>query len=248
MALFISFEGGEGTGKSTQVQKLYQRLQQSNVRVVLLHEPGTTSLGQNLRKWLKQEQPSEEPVSKEAELLLFAAARAELVNKIIKPNLQSKSPAVIVADRYMDSTTAYQGYGRQLPLYYVSLINEFATQTIKPDITILLDCSPESSLKRVASPQIELPLEPADDLICRRIDYENARRFEEESRDFHERVRKGYLKIAEKEQERFHVIDATLDPERISETIWEIVNKKMPIHLEEDPAYPLWLSSGVKKS
>ena len=244
LSLFISFEGGEGTGKTTQVQKLCQRLRQSSVRVVSLHEPGTTSLGKNLRKWLKREQPSEEPVSKEAELLLFAAARAELVNKIIKPNLESQRPVVIVADRYMDSTTAYQGYGRQIPLYYVRLINEFATQNIKPDVTFLLDCSPENSLERVVSPQIELPFESVDDdLTDRRIDFENTRRFEEESRDFHERVRKGYQKIAEKEQERIHVIDATLDPEEIGETIWEIVGEKLAVHSEEEMAYPLWHSS-----
>lgn len=248
MSLFISFEGGEGTGKTTQVQKLCQRLRQRNVQFVLLHEPGTTSLGQNLRKWLKREQPSEEPVSKEAELLLFAAARAELVSRIIKPNLESQRPVVIIADRYMDSTTAYQGYGRQIPLYYVGLINEFATQGIKPNVTILLDCSPENSLKRVVPPQMELPLEPVNELPHRRIDYENARRFEDESFDFHERVRRGYLRIAEKEQDRFRKIDATLDSETISEMIWRIVKEKLPLNPEEDPAFPLWQSVGIEKS
>ena len=115
MSYFISFEGGEGTGKSTQIQILKEKLYTSNYKCLVIQEPGTTKLGNKLRNLLKKETSIEDSITYLSELLLFAAARSELVTKIIKPNLK-KNNLIIIADRYVDSTTAYQGYGRNLEL------------------------------------------------------------------------------------------------------------------------------------
>ncbi len=220
MGLFISFEGGEGSGKSTQAETLAGRLEREGFHSTLVREPGTTPLGWYLRDWLKREKRRGENISHGAELFLFAAARAEFVAKVLTPALKGDR-RIVIADRYADSTTAYQGYGRRLPLDDIARINRLATLGKTPTLTFLLDCSPVEGLKRVGSLQIRLPMERADGSRQKRMDREGTSRFEEESLSFHERVRIGYLDLAKKEPDRWAVIDATESIETISEAIWE---------------------------
>ena len=220
MGLFISFEGGEGSGKSTQAEILVQRLEREGFSSTRVREPGTTPLGWYLRDWLKREKRRGETISTGAELFLFAAARSEFVAKVLKPALKGKR-RVVIADRYADSTTAYQGYGRKLPLADIARINHLATQGKTPDLTLLLDCSPAEGLKRVGVLQIRLPMEPADGSDRKRMDREGTGRFEGE------RVRGGYLELARQEPDRWAVIDATESMEAISEAIWERVRRHL---------------------
>ena len=239
MSLFITFEGGEGSGKSTQSTALLERLQQAGVRAMLVHEPGTTPLGVYLRDWLKREQQGTETVSAVAELFLFEAARAELVAKIVKPAL-SRPSSVVIADRFSDSTLAYQGYGRRLEMEEIDIANRTAAQGVAPDLTFLLDCAPEYGLSRVNSGQAVLPLGPSNVSNMGRIDREGTRRFEVEPLEFHRRVRAGYLELAEQESERWRVIDATSPAEDISRTIWDQVVELMPQDKGSDAGGPLW--------
>ncbi len=167
MALFITFEGGEGCGKSVQAKTLYRRLSQLAIPVVLTYEPGGTPLGKKLALWLKWAQDTN--ISPLTELLLFNASRSQLIDEVIQPNLRRGK--VVICDRYVDSTTAYQSYGRGLDLQTVKTINNAATQGLKPDLTVLLDISAEEGLARKRA---------------RRQD-----RFEQEDITFHQRVREG---------------------------------------------------------
>ena len=244
MSSFIAFEGGEGSGKSTQAEMLARRLQQASIPSLLVREPGTTALGWYLRDWLKREKRREETVSHRAELLLFAAARAEFVAKVLRPAIEAEHK-VVIADRYADSTTAYQGYGRRLSLEDVAHVNSIATQGIMPHLTFLLDCSPLEGFKRLGSAQTSFLLEQGEDSAHGRFDREGSRRFEEESLDFHQRVREGYLKIAAQEPVRWRVIDATRGAEDIGEEVWEHAQEQLgptgggaPSDVEAD--LPLW--------
>ena len=220
MSLFISFEGGEGSGKSTQARRLHERLVQTRIRSLFIHEPGTTNLGLRIRDLIKGRPWGDETISHGAELFLFAAARAELVSKVLMPTL-NKTDDVLIADRYADSTIAYQSYGRKLPLSLVSSINELATQGLMPNITFLLDLPPEEGLKRVGATQIEMAI--FEDVAVGRMDKEGARRFEEEPMKFHERVRDGYLKLTRSKPDRWVIIDAMLDEDSIADIVWENV-------------------------
>ena len=204
MALFITFEGGEGCGKSVQAGALYRRLSELAIPAVLTHEPGVTSLGKKLGRWLKWAEGTD--ISPLTELLLFNASRTELVAKLIKPNL--KNGKVVICDRYADSTTAYQGYGRGLDLEVVKAINSAATQGLKPELTILLDISAEEGLARKGA--------------------ERQDRFEREDITFHQRIREGYLKLAGDEPERWLVIDASQSKEKVAEIIWQRVSQLLP--------------------
>ena len=199
MGLFITFEGGEGCGKSTQAKVLWNKFRQQNIPVVLTHEPGGTPLGNELRRLLKREKT--DSISVQAELLLFAASRAQLGSEVILPAL--KEGKVVICDRFSHSTSAYQGYGRGLDLDLIEMINNWATQNLKPDITILLDTPPEKGLAR------------------KRILKD---RFELEQMSFHRRVRQGYLEMAASEPERWLVIDAMLSKRKVSTIIWEKVS------------------------
>ena len=201
MALFITFEGGEGSGKTLQARALYRRLTRLAVPVLLVHEPGGTSLGRKIRRWLKWAKDTD--ISPLTELLMFNASRTQLVNEVMRPNLESGK--VIICDRYTDSTTAYQGYGRGLDLETVDAINDAATQGLKPSLTVLLDISVEEGLARKGSSEHD--------------------RFEREDRAFHERVREGYLKLAASDPKRWLVIDATQPKRKIAEIIWEKVSQ-----------------------
>ncbi len=200
MSLFVTFEGGEGCGKSTQSRLLVKKLKQHEIPAVLTHEPGGTLLGNKLRKLLKTRQGYD--ISPEAELLLFAASRAQLVAQVIRPAL--KEGKVVVCDRFAYSTAVYQGYGRGVDLSVVDRINTLATGDLKPDLTILLDISPEQGLSRKR----------------------NLRdRFELEDLPFHRRVREGYLKMAAAEPDRWLVVDATLPKRKIADIVWARVSR-----------------------
>ena len=230
--MFISFEGGEGSGKSTQTKILMERLAGFVTPVTYVREPGGTELGDDyVRDLIKGGLPKEKTISDQAELFLFSAARAEIVSKVIKPHL-SVSNAFVIADRYVDSTTAYQGYGRGLPLDRVKVVNALATQGVMPDLTFLLDISPVDGLMRIGDLQLGFRLDDsalhqnagrADDARA-----QEGARFEDEPLEFHERVRRGYLELAASEPDRFCVIDATLPERRVSELIWEEVCDRFP--------------------
>jgi dTMP kinase len=201
MSLFITFEGGEGCGKSVQAKMLYDRLSQSVIPVILTHEPGGTSLGDEITRWLKW--TGGKNLSPLTELLLFNASRAQLVAEVIKPGLGKGK--VVICDRYVDSTIAYQGYGRGLNLNTVKTINDAATHELKPDLTILLDILVREGLARKKG--------------------ERQDRFEEEAPAFHEKVRRGYLELAKQEPERWLVVDATQSREKIAGIIWQRVSQ-----------------------
>ncbi len=201
MSLFITFEGGEGCGKSTQSKILHRRLQKLALPPLLLHEPGITALGKKVTRLLKWSQDIN--ISPLAELLLFNVSRAQLVTEVIKPNL--KKGVVVICDRYADSTTAYQGYGRELDLAMVKAANALGTQGLAPDLTILLDIPFEAGLNRKKDTKPD--------------------RFQMENLNFHRRVRAGYLKLAKAEPKRWLVIDATKNKEDIAVIIWQRVSK-----------------------
>jgi dTMP kinase len=201
LSLFITFEGGEGCGKSIQSKSLYRRLSRLAIPAVLTHEPGGTPLGKGMSRLLKWAKHTD--ISPVSELLLFNASRAQLTDKVIQPNL--KSGKIVICDRYADSTTAYQGYGRGLDLETVITANNFSTQGLKPGLTILLDIPAETGLARKSAQKLD--------------------RFEQEDIAFHRRVREGYLKLAAKEPESWLVIDATQPKEKIAEIIWQRVSQ-----------------------
>ena len=215
-AIFICFEGVEGSGKTTQAQILQDRLNAENYKVVMVREPGTTPLGQHLRDYLK----SSQPLSSKAELLLFAAARAELVGTTIKPNLDAGIS--IIADRFEASSMAYQGFGRKLSKKIINTLNNYVTNEIHPDLTILLDLQTDEEMKRIG---LQLPLSIALDgeQTVGRIDIESQRRFEDLPTNFHKRVRSGFLNLAEKSQDSWVVLDARLTIDELAEQVWDAV-------------------------
>ena len=223
MALFITFEGGEGSGKSTQVQLLADRLRAAGLDVTEVREPGSTRLGWEIRDWLKRGFGAKEAMSRNAELFLFAAARSQLVAKVLRPALD-RPEAVAISDRYADSTMAYQGYGRGISLEEVKAVNDLATQGVEPDLTILLDCDPLVGLQRAL--QMPLPLDEAAALDPAKRDEEGTR-FEEGSREFHKRVREGYLDLARSDKHRWRVVDANRPPELIAGDVLRIVKPRL---------------------
>ncbi len=172
--VFIAFEGGEGAGKSTQAAILEAELRSRGYQAVLVHEPGSTPLGDYLRQFLI----SGDRPDPRAELLLFEASRAQLIEQRILPELDAGS--IIVADRFAGSTVAYQGYGRRIDLERIQWLNDYATGGRYPDLTILLDIDPQVGLGRVSSRQLPLPIAGAAD------------RFEDEEIAFHNAVRQGF--------------------------------------------------------
>ena len=216
MGLFVSFEGGEGTGKSTQAQLLQERLASEGYQVVAVREPGGTELGDYLRGYLKA---TDQPLTSEAELFLFVAARSELVRRVLRPALATGK--VVVADRYADSTTAYQGYGRRLSLQYVRSANRTATGGLWPDLTVLLSLPPELGLDRAR-------LTPLDQRNAGRVEDTNSRRFEETGLAFHRRIEKGYLELARGEPERWHIVDAMLPRHEVAGLVWQKVEPLLP--------------------
>ena len=223
--LFIAFEGGEGSGKSTQAERLCRRMIEERHRVALIHEPGTTTLGKYLRQYLK----SKLPLALSSELLLFAAARAQLVAEIIRPSLDKGIN--IVADRFIGSTIVYQGYGRGIPRNVIDYLNEYVTSGLSPDITVLLDIDPTEALKRVGKPQLQLALDFDAPEGVTRLDVEGHRRFEDQPLSFHNRVRNGYLELAGI-FDRWHTLNGELSLDEIEDHIWEILKFKLPAPTE----------------
>jgi dTMP kinase len=193
LSLFVTFEGGEGSGKSTQARVLYRRLLKLGIPALLTHEPGGTPLGKQLRRWLK----GEGEIDPQTELLLFNASRAHLVSQVIRPALEKGT--VVICDRFADSTTVYQGYGRGLDFALIEAVNNIATHGLRPDLTVLLDIPVEQGLDRKSLRD----------------------RFEREETAFHQRVRQGYLEMAKREPGRWLVIDASLPRKEITRLIWE---------------------------
>jgi dTMP kinase len=204
MSLFITFEGGEGSGKSVQARALNRSLSRLDVPVLLTHEPGGTPFGKRIGRWLKW--VPNVKISPLTELMLFNAARAQSVAEVIKPALASGK--VVISDRYADSTTVYQGYGRNLDLAMVKSVNKSATQGLVPDLTVLLDAPVETCFARKGECKLD--------------------RFEQEAEAFHNRVREGYLKLAKDEPKRWLVVDASQPREKIEEIIWQRVSQLLP--------------------
>ena len=225
MALFITFEGGEGSGKSTQARLLADRLRAAGLDVTEVREPGSSRLGSQIREWLKRGLGTKETMSRNAELFLFAAARSQLVAKVLRPALDPPD-AVVISDRYADSTIAYQGYGRGISLEDVKAVNELATQGVIPELTILLDCDPAVGLQRVDALQMRLPLDHSAGLSPTKRDEEGTR-FEEEPLEFHKRIREGYLALAESDTQRWRVVDANRPPELIAGDVLRIVKPRL---------------------
>lgn len=213
MRLFLSIEGGDGAGKSTQAALLMTRLKAAGVDATLVHEPGGTAFGEEVRRLVKGA-VSRSPMS---ELFLFEAARAELVQDVIRPALDAGR--VVVTDRYADSSVAYQGYGRGLDLADVRALNHAATGGLVPDATILLDIAPERALARV---------DGSDGSAGRTDDPEQAR-FEQEPIEFHRRVAEGFRALASEEPERWFVVDASARPDGVAGKVWAIVSNLLVI-------------------
>jgi dTMP kinase len=187
----ITFEGGEGAGKGTQLELLYTLLDDRRIKYLPIREPGGTSVGEEVREILLN--PANTQLSDIAELLLYEVARAQLLAEVIQPALEGGT--LVICDRFYDSTTAYQGFGRGLPLETVLALNQIATNGLRPDLTIYLDLCPEEGLSRATK--------------------NGADRIELEGLSFHERVREGFLWLGETESIRFRVIEAKGTPEEV---------------------------------
>jgi len=208
LPLFITFEGVEGSGKTTQIQRLKRYLTQKGFPCRVTREPGGGPIGEKIRKILLN--PEHREMSPLSELLLYEASRAQHVIEVVKPFL--KKGMIVLCDRFSDASIAYQGYGRKVDLKWVERLNRLSSQGIKPDITFLLDCPPDVGLKRALQRNQMLRKEKEE-------------RFEREKIQFHHRVRKGYLSIAKKEPHRVKVIDTQEGEEKVFEKICRIVDE-----------------------
>ena len=197
--LFITFEGPDGCGKTTQMNLLAQYFEKKSKKVVLTREPGGKGLGEKVREILLNYNGE---VSDRCESFLFLADRAQNIDIIVKPAV--KQGEIVLCDRHIDSTVAYQGYGRGLDINEINMLNNLATGGKKPDLTLVFDVDVETSMKRVGKEKD---------------------RMESAGIDFHNRVRNGYLKLAKQEPTRIKVLDATKTIEEIHEKVVEIVEK-----------------------
>ena len=202
--LFITFEGIEGSGKTTLMELVARSLGQHGRDCVLTQEPGGTPLGLTLRRVLLD--PSAVEISSTAELMLFAADRAQHVAEIVRPALDDDS--IVLCDRFSDATIAYQGYGRGISLEIIAAVDSRARGGTIPDMTVLLDLPVETGLERARARN-----DGSDGPSESRID--------DEEMAFHQRVRDGYLQLSREEPERFLVLDATLEPERLAEALMD---------------------------
>ncbi len=204
--VFISFEGSEGCGKSTQIVRLETRLRDVGIDVLRTREPGGTDAGEQVRHLL-QHAPEGERLTPEAELLLFAASRAQLVREVIEPALARGT--WVIADRFLDSTTVYQGIGRGLDAGSVAAINGFAVGTCLPQATFLLDMDAVEGHARAVAARGDEP-----------------DRMEDQPLAFFEAVRRGYLNLAEAHPDRIRVIDASDSIESIEQEIWNVCRRQ----------------------
>ena len=207
--ILISFEGSEGSGKSTQIAHLAEHLQKIGRKVVSTREPGGTEIGEQVRNIIVHNSKGDEMCA-ETELLLFAASRAQLVREIIAPNLIKG--VVVLCDRYIASSTVYQGVARNLSLDPVQQINQFAVGNVLPDLTIVLDVPTRVSLTRINQRASDLP-----------------DRMERENIDFYKKVRDGYLVLARSLPKRFFVVDGMLPEKEIRKLIWAEVKSRIGV-------------------
>ena len=203
----ITFEGPEGAGKSTQAALLISKLEARGIEVIYTREPGGTKLGEAIRGILQYNAAGEDPCP-ESEVLLFEASRAQLVRHVIQPALARG--AWVLCDRFADSTTAYQGFGRGFSVELMETINRFAIGSAVPDMTILLDVNVSLGMQRCAKRQ-----------VGKKVQYD---RIESEALEFHEKVRHGYLELARRFPERFRKVDAMRLAEPIAEDVWKLVS------------------------
>ena len=201
--VFIAFEGGEGAGKTTQARLAAIWLRDHGYDVVTTYEPGATKIGMRLRAMLLDRDTT--GLSDRAETLLYAADRADHVANVIKPAIERG--AIVVSDRYVDSSLAYQGFGRQLPVEDIARVNAWATGGLVPDLTVLLELPPQEGLNRLSAP---------------------ADRIESESREFHERVRQGFRALAEADPDRYLVLDASRPQGELSREIQYRIREILP--------------------
>jgi dTMP kinase len=207
---FITFEGSEGCGKSTQVLRLAARLEQAGVRTLITREPGGTAIGEKIRDLL-QFAPENFAMTPEAELLLFEASRAQLVRETIAPALEQGT--VVISDRFFDSTTVYQGVARKLSSEMVQTLNAFAIGTAGPDVTFILDVDIQTARQR----------------MLRRVRPVDAKdRMEQEPIEFYERVCQGYRELAKAEPDRVLIVDGAPSPDVIEQEIWNILANRIP--------------------
>lgn len=190
--VLISFEGVEGSGKTTQAQALAAWLKSTGLDFIFIRDPGTTPVSEKIRQILLD--PGQK-INSHCELLLFLAARSQLTREVIQPALLARK--IVVADRFSDSTTAYQAFGRNLPLRLVTIFNRFAAGGIKPDLTFLVDI----------------------DAGHRHLRGKNRDRMEQEDEDYHRRVRQGYLRLARRAKKRFRVVDGSRSVDEISREV-----------------------------
>ncbi|MCX6839903.1 MAG: dTMP kinase [Verrucomicrobia bacterium] len=198
----LSFEGSEGCGKSTQIRLLRERLEQSGRKVEVLREPGGTEIGESIRHLLQHSKEGA-AMTPEAELLLFAASRAQIVREKIRPLLEAG--VFVILDRFLDSTTVYQGIARGLPLGSVRAINAFAIGGTLPQLTLVLDMDSATARQRIHQTGRELD------------------RIESQPQSFFEKVRQGYLEVARAEPSRVKIIVASATPEVVHESIWQFL-------------------------
>jgi dTMP kinase len=203
-AIWITFEGIEGSGKSTQLERLAERLRRGGGSVVTTREPGGTSLGRTLRALLLR--PAENPMDPLTELLLYAADRAQHLHEIVLPALERGD--TVLCDRYLDATLAYQGFGRGLGVERIHELHRRFPLDQRPDRTLLLDIDPQRALERARRRDVQAGLDKSEG------------RFERERLEFHRRVRRGYLELAAAEQERFLVLDGSGDVDEVERRIW----------------------------
>jgi dTMP kinase len=203
---FITFEGSEGCGKSTQVKRLAARLEESGVQFLVTREPGGTPIGETIRELL-QFAPHNAGMTPETELLLFEASRSQLVRETIKPALERG--VCVIADRFFDSTTVYQGAARKLDPQIVERLNAFAIGDCIPDMTFVLDVDTATAQSRMKAP--------------RRPD-----RMEQQPAEFYERVREAYRELAAREPKRIVLVDGSRDADKIEKEIWETLYARFP--------------------
>ncbi len=204
--LFITFEGGEGAGKSTLINKIYDELIKQGHSTVKTREPGGTKLGEQIRQVILSHDTAA-PIGTRAELLLFLASRVQSLDEVILPAL--KAGKVVLCDRYNDSSSAYQGHARGLGIDRVEALANLACEGLTPDVTFFLDLDPDVGLKRTRNASRESP----------------ADRIEQEKLAFHNQVRKGFLELAERHSERFVVINAEHSPDEVFQAAWSTLTK-----------------------
>lgn len=212
MIRFITFEGGDGTGKTTQLKALQQYLLTRGRSPVCTREPGGTALGKLIRQVLLE--VGRQPIASPTELFLYLADRGQHVQEVILPALERGE--IVLCDRYTDSTMAYQGYGRGIDLDLLRQFNGIADRGVRPELTLLFDCPVEVGLARTGRRQLEV----AGD--ARRED-----RFEREKIEFHERVRGGFLELARAEPQRFRIIDASRSIEEVARGVRAIADSEI---------------------